>query len=491
MAFLDRIETLGNRLPHPAALFIALCIIVPLLSWLCAALGVSAIHPISGELVSAVNLISVDGLHRVLAETVSNFIGFAPVGIVLVAMLGFGVAEESGLLPSVLRALILRLPPALLSFAVVLAGVLSSLAADVGYVVLIPLAGALFLAAGRHPLAGIAAAFAGVSGGFGTNLLIGPLDPMLAGISTMAMQPLEKGYEVSATSNYFFMLASTPLVALVGAWVTERIVAPRLGEYRPENAVVSLPAIERTSDADRRGLRRAGWFTLGFLLLLAIALWPGTGALRGSGDFAASPFVKGIVVIVTLYAGLAGWVFGRASGRFTREYGVIDSMEKSMRTMASYLVLMFFAAQAVNYFNWTNLGLISAIAGAEWLRSLEMSATAVLIAFTLLAATINLLIGSASAKWTLIAPIFIPMFYLAGIAPEATQAAYRIGDSVTNILTPLMPYFALVATFLYRYDRQAGIGTLLAMMLPYTVALGTAWLTLFGVWLALGLPLGI
>ncbi len=491
MAFLDRIEALGNRLPHPAALFIALCIIIPLLSWIAAALGISALHPVSGEIIVAVNLVSVEGLHRVLAETVTNFIRFAPVGIVLVAMLGFGVAEESGLLPSLLRALILRIPPALLSFSVVLAGVLSSLAADVGYVVLIPLAGTLFLAAGRHPIAGIAAAFAGVSGGFSANLLIGPLDPLLAGISTEAIQPVAEGYEVSAASNYFFMLASTPLVALVGAWVTERIVVPRLGEYRPENAVASLPTIDRTSDADRRGLRHTGWFTLGFFLLLGIALWPDTGVLRGEGSFASSPFIKGIVVIITLYAGLAGWVFGRASGRFTGRYGAIDSMENSMRTMASYIVLMFFAAQAVNYFSWTNLGLISAIVGAEWLRSLEMPTIAILLAFTLLAATTNLLIGSASAKWTLIAPIFIPMFYLAGIPPEATQAAYRIGDSITNILTPLMPYFALVATFLYRYDRQAGIGTLLAVMLPYTLALGIAWLALFGAWLGLDLPLGL
>ena len=370
------------------------------------------------------NLISVNGLHLVLAETVKNFVGFAPVGVVLVAMLGFGIAEESGLLASLLRALILRIPSSLLSFSVVLAGVLSSLAADVGYVVLIPLAGALFLAAGRHPVAGIAAAFAGVSGGFSANLLIGPLDPLLAGITTEAMQPLGKEHQVSATSNYFFMLASTPLVALVGAWVTERIVAPRLGNYHPENAVASLPAIERqTSDADRRGLRHAGWFTLGFFLLLGVALWPDTGALRGDGDFASSPFIKGIVVIITLYAGLAGWFFGRASGRFTHEYGAIDSMEKSMRTMASYIVLMFFAAQAVNYFSWTNLGLISAIAGAEWLRNLEMPAVAVLIAFTLLTATINLLIGSASAKWVLIAPIFVPMFYLAGIPPEANPGS--------------------------------------------------------------------
>ena len=490
MTFLDRVEVLGNRLPHPAALFIALCVLIPLLSWLCAALGLSAVHPVSGEVVTVVNLVSVTGLHRVLTEAVANFIHFAPVGIVLVAILGFGVAEESGFLSAVLRWLVLRTPSALLSLSVVLAGVLSSLAADVGYVVLIPLAGALFAAAGRHPVTGIAAAFAGVSAGFSANLVIGPLDPLLAGISTAAMQLLVEGYEVSAASNYYFMLASTPVVALLGAWVTERIVEPRLGAYRPDAAAPVLDDT-RLGDAERRGLRHVGWFTLVFAGLLTASLWPEGGVLRSDdGGIAGSPFIKGIVVIITLYAGLAGWIFGRASGRFTRERGAVAGMENGMRTMAGYIVLMFFAAQAVNYFGWTNLGLISAVRSAEWLRGLDLPGSAILVAFAALAATINLLIGSASAKWALLAPVFIPMFYLVGIAPEATQAAYRIGDSTTNILTPLMPYFALVAAFMRKYDERAGIGTLLAVMLPYGLVIGTGWLALFGGWLALDIPLG-
>ncbi len=491
MSFLDRIEVFGNRLPHPAVLFIALCVLIPPLSWLCAALDLSAAHPVSGDTIVAVNLISVAGLHRIIVEAVGNFIHFAPVGIVLVAILGFGIAEESGLLSAALRLLILRMPPALLSFSVVLAGVLSSLAADVGYVVLIPLAGTLFMVAGRHPITGIAAAFAGVSAGFSANLLIGPLDPLLAGISTSAMQLLVADYEVSAVSNYYFMLVSTPVVALIGAWVTERVVAPRLGEYHSDALPVTMSNAHELTAAERRGLRRTGWFTLLFVALLVAALWPGDGVLRAAdGGIASSPFVKGIVVIITLYAGLAGWIFGRAAGRFTREHGAIAGMENSMRTMAGYIVLMFFAAQAVNYFNWTNLSLISAVHSAEWLRSLDLPGSAILIIFTLLAATINLMIGSASAKWVLLAPIFIPMFHLAGINPEATQAAYRIGDSTTNVLTPLMPYFALVVAFLQQYDKRAGIGTLLAVMLPYSLAIGLGWLVLFGGWLILDIPLG-
>lgn len=492
MSFLDRVETLGNRLPHPAVLFIALCILIPPLSWLCAALGLSAMHPVSGEVIPAVNLINAAGLQRVVTETVTNFTQFAPVGIVLVAMLGFGIAEESGLLPTVLRLLILRTPPALLSFSVVLAGIFSSLAVDVGYVVLIPLAGTLYLAANRHPIAGIAAAFAGVSAGFSANLVIGPLDPLLAGLSTSAVQLLDQNYEVSATSNYYFMLASTPVVALIGAWVTERFAAPRLGEYRPDASFAPPARTQELTAAERRGLRHTGWFTVAFAVLLTAAVWPENGVLRTPGaGLAASPFIKGIVVIITFYAGLAGWIFGRASGRFTREHGVIASMENSMRTMAGYIVLMFFAAQAVHYFNWTNLGLISAVHSAEWLRGLDLPSGGILVLFVVLAAIINLAIGSSSAKWTLIAPIFVPMFYLVGISPEATQAAYRIGDSTTNVLTPLMPYFALVVTFLQRYDTRAGIGTLLSVMLPYSLLIGAGWLILFGLWVAFDIPLGV
>ena len=492
MSFLDRIEILGNRLPHPAILFIALAVIIPPLSWLCSSLGLSAIHPVSDETILSVNLINTEGLHRVITEAVNNFIHFAPVGIVLVAMLGFGIAEHSGLLPTLLRSLILHTPPSLLSFSVVLAGILSSIAADVGYVVLIPLAGTLFLAAGRHPIVGIAAAFAGVSAGFSANLLIGPLDPLLAGISTAAAQLLAEDYEVSATSNYFFMLASTPVVALIGAWVTERIVAPRLGEYHPDASLVTIPTSTKLTPAYRRGLRHVSWFTVLVAILLFIALWPENGVLRGANNsLISSPFIKGIVVIITFYVGLAGWIFGRSSGNFTRGHGAIESMESSMRMMAGYIVLMFFAAQAVNYFSWTNLGLISAIHSAEWLRNLNLPNSIILIAFILLIAMINLLIGSASAKWTLIAPVFIPMLYLIGISPEETQVAYRIGDSTTNILTPLMPYFALVATFLYRYDKQAGIGTLLSIMFPYSLMIGIGWILLLGIWIAFDIPLGI
>ena len=422
-----------------------------------------------------------------LSTAVTNFTGFAPVGTVLVAVMGIGVAEHSGLLGVVLRSLVVNASSKMMTFLVVLAGVLSSLAADTGYVVLVPLAGIVFLAAGRHPVAGIAAAFAGVSGGYSANLLIGPLDAILAGISTEAAALVQPGYEVSAAANYYFIVASTFLIAAVGTFVTERWICPLLGEYTGQPT-----AVEQVSDGDRKGLRAVGLFTLAFIVALLLCIVPDNGILRNpeTGGILKSPFISGIVVIIAIYAAISGWLFGRFSGRFTSSRDFIASMEAAMATMASYLVLMFFAAQFVNWFGWSQLGTITAIKGALLLQALDPNPGVLLVCFMLLAAFINLFVGSASAKWALIGPIFVPMLLLAGIAPEATQVAYRIGDSTTNIITPLMPYFGVVVTFVQKYDESAGIGTLLAIMLPFSVLFLLSWSVLLAAWIMLGLPLG-
>lgn len=486
---LDGIEHAGNRLPHPALLFIYLCALVLLLSALTAALGVRATHPVTGEVITATNLISAEGLHLILTRTVTNFTGFAPVGTVLVAILGIGIAERSGLIGTLLRLSVLKAPRRLLTFLVVLAGVLSSLAADSGYVVLIPLAGIIFHAAGRHPLAGIAAAFAGVSGGYSANLLIGPLDALLAGLSTEAAALVDSRYEVNAAANYYFMLASTLLVTLVATLVTERTVLPRLGEP-PDH--LEPPVVETVSEGDHRGLRAVAVFTLLFVLLLLWGLMPADGVLRaaGSGSVLESPFIAGIVTVIAVYAAIAGWLFGRINGTFAHSGDVIKSMEATMATMAGYLVLMFFAAQFVSYFAWSELGIISAIRGAAVLKAMDPNTAVLLVSFVLFAALINLLVGSASAKWALLAPVFVPMLMLAGITPEATQVAYRIGDSTTNIITPLMPYFGVVLAFAQRYDKDIGIGTIIATMLPYSLWFLVSWSLLLAAWIALGLPLG-
>lgn len=486
---LSRVEAAGNRLPDPTLIFLYLCGIVLLLSSLCAWLGLSAVHPVDGSLIKATNLLNGEGLRNMLSKAVGNFTGFAPVGTVLVAVMGIAVAEHSGLLGCALKTTVLRAPQKLMTFSVVLAGVLSSLAADTGYVVLVPLAAIIFASTGRHPLAGIAAAFAGISGGFSANLLIGPLDAILAGISSEAAALVRPGYEVNAAANYYFICASTLMIALAGAWVTERLVIPQLGEP-PKSAATTIS--EALTPAERRGMKAVGWFTVIFIALLLAALVPAEGVLRDpvNGSILSSPFIRGIVMVIAIYAAISGWLFGKVSGSFQESRALVTAMDKGMGTMASYLVLMFFAAQFVNYFAWSQLGAIAAIRGAELLKLLDPGAGLLLVCFVLLAAVINLLIGSASAKWALIAPIFVPMFLLSGITPEATQMAYRIGDSVTNIITPLMPYFGVVVAFARQHDKNAGIGTLIAMMLPYSLAFLLLWSALLVIWIVAGLPLG-
>jgi aminobenzoyl-glutamate transport protein len=485
---LNRIERLGNSLPHPATLFAALALGVVLLSGLGGFLGWSAVHPITGAEVKAISLLDGPGLRRMLEGTVSNFTSFAPLGTVLVAMLGLGLAERSGLLGALLARMVAAARPQFLSFFVVFAGVLSSLAADAGYVVLIPLAGWLFHAAGRHPFAGIAAAFAGVSAGYSANLMIGSLDAILAGLSTEAARLLDPTYEVTAAGNWWFIIASTVLIALAGTWVTERITAPRLGAYAGEGDGSHDPEIAVSA----AGLRAAGWVSLVGLGLLLWALVPADGVLRNpdTGGILGSPAISAIVVLIALFAAAAGIAYGRAAGTLTSSTAVMEALEATMATMAGYLVLMFFAAQFVAWFGWTQLGVITAIHGAAVLQTLDLGTLPLLLTFILIAALINLVIGSASAKWGIMAPVFVPMLYLLGISPEASQMAYRIGDSVSNVLTPLMPYFALVVAFMQRYDRRAGVGTLMATMLPYSLALLLCWSALLGVWIAFDWPLG-
>ena len=497
-AILNNIEKAGNRLPPPTILFVYLCILVLLLSYLASLIGLGAVHPVTQENIVAFNLLSQSGVAKILSHTISNFIQFAPVGSALVAILGIGIADKSGLIAALLTRTVSKAPGRLLTFFIVLAGVLSNIAADTGYVVLIPLAAMMAISAGRHPLVGIAAAFAGVSGGYSANLLIGPVDTILAGITQEAAHLTQAGYEVSATSNYYFMLISTVLVALLGTLVTEFIVSPRL-ESNPHSFGKTTPQEKgsesgKTSGANQRenkALKAVGLFTLFFAAIILWGLIPTDGILRGEGgNILKSPFIKGIVTIISLYAGLCGVIYGKLSGSLSTNESYVKAMDSTVATMASYLVLMFFAAQFVSYFNWSQLGSIIAIGGASMINSLEISSGILLAIFIFIAALINLFIGSASAKWALLAPVFVPMLMLTGISPEATQVAYRIGDSSTNIITPLMPYFGVVIAFVQQHDKNAGVGTMIAMMLPYSIAFLIGWTALLLGWYFLGLPLG-
>lgn len=488
--FLNRTERIGNALPHPATLFALFAIGALLASALGYYLNWEVIHPGTKEIVRPVNLLSHDGIHRILLEMVDNFTSFAPLGIVLVAMLGIGIAEQSGLINAIIRMLVLNSPKHLLTFVIVFAGVLSNIASDVGYVLLIPLAGVIFLAVDRHPIAGMAAAFAGVSGGFSANLAIGTVDPLLAGLSQEAARILDPTYEVNPTANYYFMVASTFIIALAGTIVTEKIVEPRLGKYKKNSDDEEL-VLDKMSGIEIKGLL---WATITFLTILVITLIgiiPENGFFRGAdGGVLSSPLIKGVVAMLFITAGGMGLAYGFATGKYKNDSDVVKGMATSMKTLGTYMVLVFFAAQFVAYFKWSNLGIIIAVKGAGLLMSLDIGLIPMMILFILLSAAINMLMGSASAKWAILAPIFIPMFMIMGYSPELSQVVYRIGDSVTNVISPMMSFFALIIAFVQKYDSEAGIGTIIAAMVPYSITFLVFWIILLVIWLTLGIPLG-
>lgn len=483
-------ERIGNALPHPATLFAIFALAVLVLSAVGYALGWEAVHPGTKEIVRPVNLLSQEGIHRVLLEMVDNFTGFAPLGIVLVAMLGIGIAEQSGLINAVIRMLVLNSHRRMLTFVIVFTGILSNAASDVGYVLLIPLAGVIFLAVGRHPVAGMAAAFAGVSGGFSANLVLGTIDPLLAGLSQEAARILDPAYEVNPTANYFFMVASTFVIAFAGTFVTERIVEPRLGKYTGK-AEKKDNSFDRLSKIERKGLLIALLTLLAIIFITLIGIIPEDGFFRGSdGGMLSSPLIRGVVAMLFITAAAMGLAYGFTTGTFKSDADVMKGMATSMKTLAVYLVLVFFAAQFVAYFKWSNLGIILAVKGAALIMSADIGLIPLMILFILLAATINMLMGSASAKWAIIAPIFIPMFMIMGYSPELSQVVYRIGDSVTNVISPMMSFFALIIAFIQKYEPKAGIGTIIATMVPYSITFLIFWILLLVVWLALGIPLG-
>lgn len=489
--FLAVVERGGNALPHPSTLFLLFALGVIVLSAVAASTGLEAVHPTTGEVIRPVSLLTVSGLHLILTKMVTNFTGFAPLGTVLVALLGIGIAESSGLIGAALRLLVLSAPRKLLTLVVVFSGVMSNMASEIGYVLLVPLAAMIFRAAGRHPIAGLAAAFAGVSGGYSANLLLGTVDPLLSGLTEEAARLVDPAATVNPACNYYFMFVSTFVITAVGTWVTERVVVPRLGEWQGE-VEGDAEELRVLSPTEKRGLL-ASLVTM--LVCAALILWgtvPGDGFLRDpeTGDLLKSPFMSGIVAMIFLLGALAGLSYGLAARTIKSDADAMGGMAKSMETLGGYLVLVFFAAQFVAYFNWTNLGLIFAVKGAAALQASGLGGMPLILGFVLLSAVINLFMGSASAKWALMAPVFVPMLMLVGYPPELTQAAYRVGDSTTNIISPMMSYFALIIAFFQRWDRKAGIGTLVATMLPYSLAFLVAWCVLLFVWLQLGLPLG-
>lgn len=501
--FLNIVERLGNILPNPVVLFLALIIALLLLSAIGAYFDVSVIDPrpegtkgrAEDGMIRVVNLLNGEGLAKIVTNLVSNFTGFAPLGTALVALLGVGVAEKSGLISSAMRAIVLNAPKRLVTLAVVFAGVMSNIAAELGYVVIIPLAAMVFYSLGRHPLAGIAAAFSGVSGGYAANLLIGTIDPVLAGITQASAQLIAPDYTVGAQANWYFMAVSTFLISGLGFLITDKLIEPRLGAYDKTEGDGSAEgmSIERLNAQEKKGLWAAFATVLVLAGLIAAASLPEGAPLRNpeTGELMNSPLMSGIVALIFVFFALSGLVYGKVAGTLKTSSDVVDGMVSSMRSMAIYLTLIFFVSQFVAYFGWSNLGPILAVKGSEFLKEIGLSGGLLFVFFVIICGMINLMIASSSAQWAVTAPIFVPMLMLAGYAPEMIQAAYRIGDSVTNIITPMMPFFALTLSIVIRYKKDAGVGTLVSLMLPYSIAFAVGWMILFYVWVfVLGWPVG-
>ncbi|MGA1674982.1 MAG: AbgT family transporter [Pseudomonadales bacterium] len=492
--WLDRIERVGNRLPDPAVLFLALLLLVWVASALLAQIEYGYIDPRSGAPIKVENLLRADSLAAFLGGMVATFVGFHPLGVVLVAMLGIGVADHTGFIRAGLRALLSATSPRLLTPMLLLVAIVSHTAADAGYVLVIPLGAVIFQAAGRHPLAGIAAAFAGVSGGFSANFVPSALDPMLQGISQAAGRLLDPELVLNPLNTWFFTAASTLIIVAVGGFVTDRIVEPRLRGTELDGDQADAPALAPLSDAERRGLRVAlGGMMLGILLLVASA-WSDSSAWRApSGALADSsaPLMKSVVPLIFLLFLLPGVAFGYVSGSVRTHRDLVAGMTSAMSGMGYYIVMAFFAALFIAEFGRSNLGALLALTGAAALEAAALPLAVTVVAVTLITALVNLFIGSSSAKWALLAPVLVPMLMQLGLSPDLTQAAYRVGDSSTNIITPLMPYFPLVVVFCQRYVTRTGIGTVVAMMLPYSLTFLLVWtIFLLGYW-ALDLPLGL
>lgn len=486
--FLDWVERVGNKLPHPFTMFIILTAVTVLLSAVIEMMGVQAVHPGTKEIVKVKSLLSKDGILWIISSFLKNFIGFKPLGLVLVMTFGIGLAEEVGFVFTALRKLVLGVPRQLLTATVIFAGIMGNMASDAAFVVIPPLAALIFLAVKRHPLAGLAAGFAGVGAGFTANLVVAGTDALLSGITNEAAKAVLTDVAVSPVSNWYFLIVSTFVLTFVGAWITEKIVEPRLGEYKG-NASKKLDAL---TPLENKGLRNSGIAALIYISIILIGLVPKTGMLRDAEahTIIPSPFLSGIIPIIMMFFIIIGVTYGLTVGTIKSEKDIPKMLSKVMKGMSGYIVLVFAAAQFIAFFNWSNMGTIVAVKGAAFLDKVGFTGIPLIIGFIVITTIVNLFIGSGSAKWALLAPIFVPMLSLMGFSPAFVQLAYRIGDSATNPMSPLFPYFPVVLAFAQEYDENAGVGTLLSLMIPFCLTFLAIWIVQMIIWMVFNLPLG-
>jgi aminobenzoyl-glutamate transport protein len=542
--WLDRIERLGNKVPHPAIIFAALCVLVIVLSAVLSLFDVGVTYEvaepapvqISEEVTEEIeggtqetdaagptdepaaedlvirqetteirSLLSIDGIRFLFTSFVSNFSSFSVVAVILVAMLGVGVAEEAGLMGALIRKLVKVAPPWAITFIIVFVGMLSSIASDAGYLILIPLAAAAFLSVGRHPLAGLAAAYAGVSAGFAVNVLITPSDGILTEVTNEAVALVNPNLSIGITANLFFNIASTIFVTFVIIFVSSRLIEPRLGAYRSEQAelpgegfadpggagTATEPAVDTAAEA--RGLRSAGLYVLGAIAVVLLLAVPSGGPLRNpeTGSLVEdAPLMDSLIVIITLVFLLAGIGYGRGAKTITSSTDVINAITKTWASLAGLLFMLFLISQFIAYFNYSEMPTVASVAMADLLERADIGAVWLLIGFILVIALLDIIIPGLLPKWAIFAPVFIPLFVRLEVAPQTLLAAYRLGDSPMNVITPLMVYLPFIVLVAQRYQKRAGLGTIVALMIPYSIIVLVTWILFFVVWFLLGLPMG-
>ncbi|MFI7639462.1 AbgT family transporter [Nonomuraea sp. NPDC049400] len=492
MRVLNGIERAGNKLPHPFWLFIILSVLLMGLSWALSAANVSAVNPADKKTVVVQNLLSAEGVELMLGKAIENFAAFPALGTVLVVMLGVAVADRAGLLAAVLRRGISRVPAKWVTFALAFTGMISHAAADSAYIVLIPLGGLAFYAIGRNPIIGVIVAYVSVAAGFDASPVITPTDVILGGITTGAAHTIDPSVTVTPLANYFFSLGSSVVLSIVITVVTETLLTKRAKSMPiDDDAEIGDLGDLNLSDLERRGLRRSGIALIVIAALVALAIVPSNSPLRDeNGDLALGPLLGAVALLIGIAFAVVGIVYGRTVGTIKKSSDVPDFMAHGMKEMAPVIVLFFAISQFLAYFKWTNIGTIVAVKGADLLKAAGINGPVVFLGILLIVTIINLLITSGSAQWALVGPVFVPMLMLLDIPAETTQAVYRIADSCTNALSPMSPFFVLVLGFVQRYRKSAGIGTLMALVLPLCLVMLVTWTLFFLAWWALGIPLG-
>lgn len=526
--FLDVVERVGNKVPHPAVIFLMLLGLVVVLSHVLHLAGTSvtyevivpgAAQPSEAEAMDAMHygtasavgydgidetsgtietrtatprsLLSTEGVRFMYTSLIPNFMAFTAVGLIIVAMLGVGVAEESGLIKALIRKLVVVAPPKLLVYIMVFVGIVSSIAADAGYLVLIPLAGAAFLSVGRHPLAGLAAGFAAVAGAFTVNMLIKPLDAVLVEFTNDAISLVDPDISIGLASNLWFSAASVVFLTFVIAFITERVIEPRLGKFEVKDVEKGSATL---TPEEQRGLRFAGFGLLGALAFFGLLSLPPNAPLRDAATgtlIGNTPFMNGLIAFIATTFFAAGFGYGIGAGTMKKGIDAIKAMEKSVSTLGSLIFLLFIIAQFIAFFNYSNMATILAVSLSNMLTGANIGPLPLLLGFIVVVILLDFLITGAIAKWAIFAPIFVPLLMRLGVEPESVLAAYRVADSPINVITPLNAYFALVVTFCQKYDKNAGVGTVVALMLPYVAVLIVLWTLMFVAWQVLGLPWGI